>query len=288
MGRTPKETAQALATALAGGSVRHLGYGSLRAVLASPASTQLAVAFNGDCLFVVAINLPGRSLRWGDLIDQHAEVARTEECMVGTYPASSGFEFEWRSPDVQRHLSVTGGVTEIDEGARLGLEQDVSYTQEQAAEEDWDDYDYARDMSLSALGAMLGLDYDDPPRDLWVHRFGAVTDGPADDDPNERDQTFPPMDRPVRADPAVREPSSSRMRRDASVDAAYFSIQPVTTAGEAVEQVLLQRPGGQIILDFNSDGHLLGVEVLGAHTLLSEATILSAEPLDDRADQSTT
>jgi hypothetical protein len=134
MGRTPKETAQALATALAGGTARHLGYGSLRAVLAKPSSTQLAVAFNGDCLFVVAIDLPGRSLRWGDLIDQHAEVARTEACMVGTYPASDGFEFEWRSPDVQRHLSVTGGVAEIDEGDRLGLEQAVSYTQKQAVQ----------------------------------------------------------------------------------------------------------------------------------------------------------
>lgn len=54
------------------------------------------------------------------------------------------------------------------------------------------------------------------------------------------------------------------------------------------QQVLLQRPGGQINLDFNSDGHLLGVEVLGAHNLLSEATISSAESLDNRADQSTT
>lgn len=143
-------------------------------------------------------------------------------------------------------------------------------------------------MSLSALHAMLGLDYVDPPRDLWVHRFGAVTDGPPAPDRSGRDQTFPPMDRPQRADPAVREPSRSRMRRDESVDAAYFSIQPVIAAGEAVDQVLLQRSGGQIILDFNSDGHLLGVEVLGAHNLLSEATISSAEPLDDRADQSTT
>jgi len=287
MGRSPKEPARALATALAGGNVQHLGYGSLRAVLAKPSSTQLAVAFNGDCLFVVAIDLPGRSLRWGDLVDQHAEVPLSRACMVGTYPASAGFEFELRDQDVQRHLSMAGGVVEIDEGPRLGFEQAVSYTQTLAVEEKWDDYDHVRDMSLSALAALLGLTYDDPPRELRVHRFGAVTDGASADGSSERDQTFPPMDRPVRADPAVREPSSSRMRLDASVDAAYFSIQPVSAAGEAVEQVILQRRGGQVILDFSSDGHLLGVEVLGAHQLLSDATIRSAEPLDDRAAEPT-
>ena len=285
MGRTPKDSAHALAKTLTGRNVRDLGYGSLRAVLAKPSSTQLALAFNGDCLFVVAIDLPGRNLRWGDLVDQHAEVPRAEACMVGSYPVSEGFEFEWRNQDVQRHLSVSANVVEVDEGPTLGFEQAVSYTQAMAAEEQWDGYDQVRDMSLSALDAMLGLSYDDPPRDLWVHRFGDVTAGPSVESSSERNQKFPPIDRPVRAHPAVREPSSARIRLDASVDAAYFSIQPVIAADEAVEQVILPRRGGQIILDFNPHGHLLGVEVLGANNLLSDATISSAEPVDDRADE---
>jgi len=77
------------------------------------------------------------------------------------------------------------------------------------------------------------------------------------------------------------------MRLDATVDAAYFSLQPVIAAGEAVEQVILERPGGQIILDFNPSGHLLGVEVLGAHNLLSDSTIGTAEPVTDRAGEHT-
>lgn len=282
MGRTLQISAHPLAKTLAGGHVRHLGYGSLRAVLAHPSSTQLALAFNGDCLFVVAVDLPGRSLRWGDLIDQHAEVRVTQSCMVGTYPASEGFEFEWRNQDVQRHLSVSAGAVEIDEGPALGFEQAVSYTEKLAAEEEWDDYDHVRDMSLSALDAMLGLSYDDPPRDLWVHRFGDVTAATSADGSGGRDQTFPPVNRLVRANPTLREPSDSSLRFDASVDAAYFSIQPFIAAREAVEQVVLERPGGQVILDFSPDGHLLGVEVLGAHNLLSDATLRGAGPVGDQ------
>jgi uncharacterized protein YuzE len=46
--------------------------------------------------------------------------------------------------------------------------------------------------------------------------------------------------------------------------------------GSAVENVVIERPGqGDIVLDFDADGRLLGVEVIGAAELL-HATVLDA------------
>ncbi|MGO2748577.1 MAG: DUF2283 domain-containing protein [Pseudoclavibacter sp.] len=60
---------------------------------------------------------------------------------------------------------------------------------------------------------------------------------------------------------------------DSEADAAYIAIGRKVRNGEAVQQV----PGisdprglGEITLDFDSAGHLIGVEVLGASRLLRE------------------
>ncbi|MGJ0389795.1 DUF2283 domain-containing protein [Microbacterium sp. CGR1] len=58
---------------------------------------------------------------------------------------------------------------------------------------------------------------------------------------------------------------------DREVDAAYATIGRPIRPGEAVRQVPVALPdgmSGELILDFDRDGHLLGVEILGASALL--------------------
>ncbi|WP_248958637.1 DUF2283 domain-containing protein [Sphaerisporangium perillae] len=62
---------------------------------------------------------------------------------------------------------------------------------------------------------------------------------------------------------------SDEIEYDHEVDAAYSYIVDAIADGEAVEQVVVERPGsGDIVLDFDRDGHLLGVEIIGANRLL--------------------
>jgi uncharacterized protein YuzE len=61
---------------------------------------------------------------------------------------------------------------------------------------------------------------------------------------------------------------------DPEADAAYFTIVAEIAAGEAVEQVIVQRPGrGDVVLDFDNDGCLLGIEVIGANGLLRSSVL---------------
>lgn len=66
---------------------------------------------------------------------------------------------------------------------------------------------------------------------------------------------------------------------DAEADAAYFPLAPTITAGEAMRNIVVERPGGTIVLDFDASEHLLGVEVVGARSLLTQATIDRLSPL---------
>jgi uncharacterized protein YuzE len=69
-----------------------------------------------------------------------------------------------------------------------------------------------------------------------------------------------------------------RWELDTEADAAYLSITDDEAGGAAVEQVVVGREGrGDIVLDFNADGRLLGVEVLGASALLRPDTLEGAE-----------
>lgn len=65
---------------------------------------------------------------------------------------------------------------------------------------------------------------------------------------------------------------------DPAADAAYVRIVDHIRAGEAVTQVVVEddRLPGEVILDLDRDGFLLGVEVLGASDLLRPATLASA------------
>ena len=69
----------------------------------------------------------------------------------------------------------------------------------------------------------------------------------------------------------------TRIRHDQEADAAYIDLVPVVKSGEAVEQVIVARPPkGEVILDFDENGFLLGVEIIGAIDLLRPETLTEA------------
>ncbi len=69
-----------------------------------------------------------------------------------------------------------------------------------------------------------------------------------------------------------------RMSYDSEANAAYLAIEEDISSGSATENVVVERAGrGDIVLDFSSDGRLLGVEVIGARELLSTAVLSTAD-----------
>lgn len=64
-----------------------------------------------------------------------------------------------------------------------------------------------------------------------------------------------------------------RVTYDVEANAAYVELG-VVADGTAVENVVIERPGrGDIVLDFDADGRLLGIEVIGATELLRTAVL---------------
>ena len=63
---------------------------------------------------------------------------------------------------------------------------------------------------------------------------------------------------------------------DPEADAAYIMLVPEIADGRSVRNEEIQTAGGSVILDFDVDGVLLGVEVLGASAVLDPALIASA------------
>ncbi len=71
-----------------------------------------------------------------------------------------------------------------------------------------------------------------------------------------------------------------RIELDVEVDAAYLYLTDSEAAGAAVEQVVVDRAGrGDVVLDFDADGRLLGVEIIGASQLLHPSSLSAAERL---------
>ena len=70
-----------------------------------------------------------------------------------------------------------------------------------------------------------------------------------------------------------------RISYDPEVDAAYITVVDQIGNGEAVEQVIVPRDetNAEFILDFDSEGSLLGIEVLAARSGLRPETIAHAE-----------
>lgn len=70
-----------------------------------------------------------------------------------------------------------------------------------------------------------------------------------------------------------------RVTFDPGADAAYVHLVDAIRPGEAVTQVVVSddRVRGEVILDLDEDGRLLGVEVLGVSDLLRPDTLAHAE-----------
>lgn len=72
-----------------------------------------------------------------------------------------------------------------------------------------------------------------------------------------------------------------RTTYDAEADAAYITLTTNTTPGRSVRNVEVESPtGGSVVLDFDRDDMLLGVEVLSASHVLDESFIAQAERID--------
>lgn len=69
-----------------------------------------------------------------------------------------------------------------------------------------------------------------------------------------------------------------RVTYDSEANAAYLEVMTEVADGSAVENLVIERPGkGDIVLDFDADGRLLGVEVIGAAELLDRKVLDTAE-----------
>ncbi|MCO4273227.1 DUF2283 domain-containing protein [Pseudarthrobacter sp. HLT3-5] len=69
---------------------------------------------------------------------------------------------------------------------------------------------------------------------------------------------------------------------DKEADAAYVQLVDEVRDDEASTQVhSIETPGrkGEIIIDFDAEGRILGVEILGAKDVLREKTLALAERL---------
>lgn len=69
---------------------------------------------------------------------------------------------------------------------------------------------------------------------------------------------------------------------DAEVDASYITLVPEIEPGRSVRNETVETTGGTVVLDFDQTGVLLGVEVLGATTLLDGAFLAGAERIDQQ------
>ncbi|MGN6415266.1 DUF2283 domain-containing protein [Flexivirga sp.] len=70
-----------------------------------------------------------------------------------------------------------------------------------------------------------------------------------------------------------------RISHDREADAAYVYLVDPIGRGEAVRTHVVDLPfhPNSITLDFDVNGHLLGMEVLGAHDVLRPATLAQAQ-----------
>ncbi|MFD0888139.1 DUF2283 domain-containing protein [Streptosporangium algeriense] len=70
-----------------------------------------------------------------------------------------------------------------------------------------------------------------------------------------------------------------RVEHDTDNDVAYVYLVEEIAPGEAKTQILVEHPAlrGEVILDLDEYGRLLGVEVIGASAVLSPETLAESE-----------
>lgn len=80
---------------------------------------------------------------------------------------------------------------------------------------------------------------------------------------------------------------SMRITFDPDADAAYIYIKDELAFGEVKETHLcdVQVQGGAVILGFDKEGRLVGVEILGARQLIPSEVLASAEKPSGQSPQ---
>ena len=60
-------------------------------------------------------------------------------------------------------------------------------------------------------------------------------------------------------------------------DAAYIVLKQPVGAGEAVRQQNMPISNAEVVFDFDKDDQLLGIEIIGAGSVLPEQTLKAAQ-----------
>ena len=67
---------------------------------------------------------------------------------------------------------------------------------------------------------------------------------------------------------------------DPEANAAYVYLDRPDQDGRSIENVVVERKGkGDVVLDFDSNGFLMGVGIIGAAELLSQSVRATAEQI---------
>jgi uncharacterized protein YuzE len=90
-----------------------------------------------------------------------------------------------------------------------------------------------------------------------------------------RNPAFPDLVKEAEARRKLARKLGPRVTHDPRANAAYVSLVNDIAPGEAVRQQVV---GEDFVLDFDSAGKLLGIEVLDARRLLRESTLAGAGP----------
>jgi uncharacterized protein YuzE len=71
-----------------------------------------------------------------------------------------------------------------------------------------------------------------------------------------------------------------RMTFDREANAAYIDLEEASRQSRSVENVVVERAGrGDIVLDFDADGRLRGIEIIGTGELVDGSVLAAAEQL---------
>jgi uncharacterized protein YuzE len=71
-----------------------------------------------------------------------------------------------------------------------------------------------------------------------------------------------------------------KVRYDLGGDAAYIYLRAIEPGGAVHQEIVGGAGKGNVILDFDREGRLIGIEVLDASTLLPAAVISGATRID--------
>lgn len=75
-----------------------------------------------------------------------------------------------------------------------------------------------------------------------------------------------------------------RVRYSRAGDAAYIYLRPIEPGGAVRQEIVDGVAEGNVILDFDRDGRLVGIEVLDASRFLPADLLAAADSIDDEVE----